>query len=95
MANKIFFRGVEWIFAKALSFVLIVLGFTIFIIAKGGSLVLDLWNLLQFITIIWILYELFGFILFQIFRFFIRIYKPSQPETLVNTPKSEEKTTAN
>jgi len=58
----------------------------------NGFLVLDLWNLLQFISIIWVLYEIFGFIFFQIFRFFIRIYKPSQPETLISTPKLEEKT---
>jgi hypothetical protein len=86
MIKKLFFGGFEWIFAKILSFVLVVIGFVVFTIAKGGFVVLSLWDLLRFLVIFWLLEELLFFVFSQIFHFFIHIYQPARNKPNLDTP---------
>lgn len=70
--NKNFFAGLEELFARLASFLLVILGFIIFILARNVNFVLDWLSLIQVLALFCIIYEVLGLIFFQAFHFFAR-----------------------
>lgn len=94
--NKNFFAGLEELFARLASFLLVVLGFIIFILARNVMFQLDWLGLVQVLGLFWVIYEVLGLIFFQAFHFFakqqiIPSNIPSQTPIGPVEPKSEIK----
>ena len=70
--NKNFFAGLEELFARVASFLLVILGFIIFILARNVNFILDWLGLVQILALFWVIYEVLGLIFFQAFHFFAR-----------------------
>lgn len=102
MNNKNFFAGLEELFARLASFILVVLGFVIFMIARDRIFEFNWLVLLQVLGLFWVLYEFLGLIFFQAFHFFAKQQTPQvissqeesvkTPEKLQNLDKEEDKT---
>jgi len=67
-----FFAGLEELFARLASFVLVIIGFMIFISARNVDFVLDWFGLIQVLGLFWFFYEILGLIFFQAFHFFAK-----------------------
>lgn len=76
MNNKNFFAGLEELFARLAGFILVVLGFVIFMIARDRNFDLNWLGMLQVLGLFWILYEVLGLIFFQAFHFFAKQQTP-------------------
>lgn len=70
--NKNFFAGLEELFARVASFLLVIIGFVIFILARNVNFILDWLGLVQVLSLFWLIYEVLGLIFFQAFHFFAR-----------------------
>ena len=70
--NKNFFAGLEELFARLASFLLVNLGFIIFILARNVNFILDWLGLVQILALFWVIYEVLGLIFFQAFHFFAK-----------------------
>jgi predicted membrane protein len=69
MINKAFFAGSEEVIARLVSLFISLLFFAIYMVAKV-SVVIDMYRLLTFLSIFWVVYEILAYILFMIFKFF-------------------------
>ncbi len=88
MNNKNFFSGLEELFARLVSFILVALGFVIFMIARDRNFDLNWLGILQILALFWLLYEVLGLIFFQVFHFFAKQQSQIQPQIQPQTSNS-------
>ena len=86
MLQKQFFAGTEEVIARLVSLCITLLFFAIYALAKT-TFYLDIYTLLTVLGIFWVVYEIFSYILFAIFKFF------SKPEQ--NTPTNLQNSGSN